>query len=317
MHLMSEIFRSPGTCKIAARCRAALGGAALAALLAVQPSAAQNQPPPAAPQPVPQAQPAPSAGAPVAIPGFWDPKRRPERPDISRITVIRFLTEVDYPPFNYAGPDGAPTGFNVDLARMICEELKVQCTVQMRRFDTLITSLAENRGDAVMASIAVTPDMRRLADFSDPYYRTPARFVTRRDAPMSDVRPERLEGKEIAVVAGTAHEAFLKSLFTEADLRSYQSNEQAREALRRGDVDLLFGDAISLAFWLNGTDSQNCCVFRGGPFVESRYFGEGIGIAVKRGNDTLRLALNWALFRLWERGRFSDLWLRYFPISPF
>jgi polar amino acid transport system substrate-binding protein len=296
--------------------RAFRGFAALAfaALLAVAPAVAQNQPPPA---PAPQAQPAPYAGAPVAIPGFWDPKRRPERPDISRITVIRFLTEVDYPPFNYAGSDGAPTGFNVDLARMICEELKVQCTVQMRRFDTLITSLAENRGDAVMASIAVTPDMRRLADFTDPYYRTPARFVTRRDAPMSDVRPERLEGKEIAVVAGTAHEAYLKSLFTEADLRSYPTSEQAREALRRGDVDLLFGDAISLAFWLNGTDSQNCCVFRGGPFVESRYFGEGIGIAVKRGNDTLRLALNWALFRLWERGRFSDLWLRYFPISPF
>ena len=132
----------------------------------------------------------------MAIPGFWDPKRRPERPDLPRITVIRFLTEVDYPPFNYAGPDGSPIGFNVDLARLICEELKVQCTVQMRRFDTLITALAENRGDAVMASIAVTPDMRRLADFSDPYYRTPARFVTRRDVVLNDVRPERLEGKE-------------------------------------------------------------------------------------------------------------------------
>jgi len=285
------------------------------ALIATTPAAAQTRPPAASPPP--QAQPAPSAGAPVAIPGFWDPKRRPERPDLSRITVIRFLTEVDYPPFNYAGPDGSPIGFNVDLARLICEELKVQCTVQMRRFDTLITALAENRGDAVMASIAVTPDMRRLADFTDPYYRTPARFVTRRDTAMNDVRPERLEGKEIAVVAGTAHEAYLKSLFTEADLRSYPSTEQAREALRRGDVDLLFDDAISLAFWLNGTDSQNCCSFRGGPFIESRYFGEGIGIAVKRGNDTLRQALNWSLFRLWEKGRFSDLWLRYFPISPF
>ena len=119
------------------------------------------------------------------------------------------------------------------------------------------------------------------------------------------------------MVAGTAHEAYLKSLFTEADLRSYPTPELAREALRRGDVDLLFGDGISLAFWLNGTDSAGCCAFRGGPFIESRYFGEGIGIAVKRGNDTLRQAFNWALFRLWERGRFSDLWLRYFPISPF
>ena len=54
-----------------------------------------------------------------------------------------------------------------------------------------------------------------------------------------------------------------------------------------------------------------------GPFIESRYFGEGIGVAVKRGNDTLRLAINWALYRIWETGRFTDLWLRYFPISPF
>jgi len=260
---------------------------------------------------------APSIANPVAIPGFWDPRRRPERPDTSRITLIRFLTEIDYPPFNFAGPDGNPAGFNVDLARMICEELKIACTVQMRRFDTLLTALTENRGDAVMASIAVTPEARRRADFSDPYYRTPARFVARREVATSEIRPELLEGKEVAVVAGTAHEAFLKALFTEADLRTYPTSELARDALRRGDVDLLFGDGISLAFWLNGTDSQNCCVFRGGPFIESRYFGEGIGIAVKRGNDTLRQGINWALFRLWEKGRFSDLWLRYFPISPF
>jgi len=307
---MPKMKRPAASFEFPARCWAALVGAASVALLTMAPAAAQQNQRPATP-------PAPAIGGSVAIPGFWDPKRRPERPDMSRITVIRFMTEVDYPPFNYAGADGNPTGFNIDLARLICEELKVQCTVQMRRFDTLLTSLAENRGDAAMASIAVTPDMRRLADFSDPYYRTPARFVTRRDSTINDVRPERLEGKEIAVVAGTAHEAFLKSLFTEADLRSYPNADLAREALRRGDVDLMFGDGISLAFWLNGTDSQNCCAFRGGPFVESRYFGEGIGIAVKRGNDTLRQALNWALFRLWERGRFSDLWLRYFPISPF
>ncbi len=67
------------------------------------------------------------------------------------------MTEVDYPPFNFAGPDGNPAGFNVDLARMICEELKVTCTVQMRRFDTLFDALNENRGDAAIASIAVSP----------------------------------------------------------------------------------------------------------------------------------------------------------------
>jgi polar amino acid transport system substrate-binding protein len=254
---------------------------------------------------------------PMTVPGFWDPRRRPERPDLTRLTIIRFLTETDYPPFDYAGPDGNPAGFNVDLARQLCEEIKVACTVQMRRFDTLVDALNRNEGDAVIASLSPTAEMRKKVDFSDPYYRTPARFVSRKDAAFAAIRPEALEGRKVAVVAGTAHEAYLKELFTEAELHPYPSQEAARTALKKGEVDLLFGDGISLAFWLNGTESAGCCAFRGGPFIEGRYFGEGIGIAVKRGNDTLRLAFNWALFRLWEKGRFSDLWLRYFPISPF
>jgi polar amino acid transport system substrate-binding protein len=251
------------------------------------------------------------------VPGFWDPKRRLDRPTLLPSTVVRFLTETDYPPFNYAGPEGNPTGFNVDLARMICEELKVACTVQSRRFDTLVDALAENRGDAVIASIAPTAETRRRADFTDPYYRSPARFVARRDSAVGEVLPERLEGKKVAVAAGSAHEAYLRTLFTDLEARPYPTVEAARQALRAGEVDLLFGDGIQLAFWLNGSDSGNCCAFRGGPFTESRYFGEGVGIAVKRGNETLRQALNWALFRLWETGQFTDLWLRYFPVSPF
>jgi polar amino acid transport system substrate-binding protein len=258
-----------------------------------------------------------NAVAAVTVPDFWDPRRRPERPDLSRLTVIRFLTETDYPPFNYVGPDGNPAGLNVDVARLICEEVKVPCTIQQRRFDTLLDAVGDNRGDAVIASIAATPETRRRVDFSDPYYRVPARFVTRKESPINDVRPEQLEGKKVAVIAGTAHEAYLKSLYTEVEVRPYPNADAAREALRRGEADLLFGDGISLAFWLNGTDSGGCCVFRGGPFLESNYFGEGVGIAVKRGNDLLRQALNWALFRLWERGKFTDLWLRYFPVSPF
>jgi polar amino acid transport system substrate-binding protein len=253
----------------------------------------------------------------VGIPGFWDPRRRPERPDLTRLNVIRFLTETDYPPFNFAGPGGGPQGFNVDLARMMCEELKAGCTIQMRRFETLLSALDENRGDAVIASIAATAETRAKADFTDAYYRTPARFVARRDSPIEDALPEKLEGKKVAVVGATAHEAYLKALFTEVDLRPYPNTEVARLALKRGDVDLLFGDAISLAFWLNGTDSENCCAFRGGPFIDSRYFGGGIGVAVKKGNDVMRQSLNWALFQVWEKGRFTDLWLRYFPISPF
>src|SRR4051794_15674183 len=289
--------------------RASLDGLWIAAALAVglPGGAAQAQT---------QARPAVGA-APQAVPGFWDPRRRPDRPDMSRLTVIRFLTETDYPPFNFTGPDGNPAGFNVDLARSLCDEIKVTCTIQMRRFETLIDAIASNRGDAIIASMAVTPQLRARVDFTDPYYRAPARFVSRRDAVMPEIRPEYLEGKKIGVIAGTSHEAYLKAMFTDAEIKSYPNDEALRLALRRSEVDFIFGDAISLAFWINGTDSGECCAFSGGPFVESRYFGEGIGIAVRKGNDLLRTSLNWALFRIWEKGRFTDLWLRYFSISPF
>ncbi|SPP99168.1 Periplasmic component of amino acid ABC-type transporter/signal transduction system [Bradyrhizobium vignae] len=269
-------------------------------------SGSATDPPQAAPQAAPQ-----------AVPGFWDPRRRPERPDLSRLTVIRFLTETDYPPFNFTGADGNPAGFNVDLARSLCEEIKVTCTVQMRRFETLVDALTSNRGDAIIASMAVSPQLRARVDFTDPYYRVPARFVSRKDAVMPEIRPEYLEGKKVGVIAGSAHEAYLKAMFTDAELHAYPGDDAMRAALRRGEVDFIFGDAISLAFWINGTDSGDCCAFSGGPFVESRFFGEGIGIAVRKGNDVLRQALNWAMFRVWEKGRYTDLWLRYFSVSPF
>ncbi len=235
-------------------------------------------------------------------------------------TALIYLMDRDgkfVSPFNFTGPDGNPAGFNVDLARQLCEEIKVTCTIQMRRFETLLDAIASNRGDAIIASLAVTPQMRARLDFTDPYYRAPARFVSRRDAVMAEVRPEYLEGKKVGAVAGSSHEAYLKAMFTDAELHSYPNDDALRLALRRGEVDFIFGDAISLAFWINGTDSGECCAFSGGPFVESRYFGEGIGIAVRKGNDLLRQALNWALFRVWEKGRYTDLWLRYFSVSPF
>ena len=202
----------------------------------------------------------------VVVPGFWDPRRRPERPDLSHLQAVRFLTDTDYPPFDYAGPDGNPAGFNVDLARLICAEIKAACTIQSRPFATLLNSLDANNGDAVVASIAATPETRKRADFSDPYYRTPARFVARSDSPIGDVLPELVAGKKIAAVAGTAHEAYLKQMFTQAEIHSYPTADAARAALKDKQVDLLFGDGIALSFWLNGTDLPVAARFAAGRF---------------------------------------------------
>ena len=141
--------------------------------------------------------------------------------------------------------------------------------------------------------------------------------MARRDVAIDDVRPEALEGKKVAVVAGTAHEAYLERCSPRPSCGPIPTPTLRALRLQRGEVDLLFGDGISLAFWLNGTDSGELLRVSRRPLLESRFFGEGVGIAVRRGNDLLRQAFNWALFRLWEKGNFTDLWLRYFPISPF
>ena len=81
-----------------------------------------------------------------------------------------FLTEDDYPPFHCALPDGTLSGFDVDLARAICEELKITCTIQARRYDTLIDALNSDQGDALMAATRIDPQTRATLDFSGPYY---------------------------------------------------------------------------------------------------------------------------------------------------
>src|SRR5436305_1860684 len=98
----------------------------------------------------------------------------------------------------------------------------------------------------------------------------PLHHAARGDGTMDNIRPEYLEGKKIGVIAGSSHDAYLRAFFTDAEIVSYANDDAVRQALRRGEVNLIFGDAISLSFWINGTDSGDCCAFTGGPFLESR-----------------------------------------------
>ena len=251
----------------------------------------------------------------VAAPSFWDPGLQRERPDLSGLRAIRFLTDDDYPPLNFALPNGTLAGFNVDIARAVCEELQVGCTIQARRWDTIVDSLLAGKGDAIVASIAATPAVRNKIDFTAPYYRTPARFAMRRESDLFNITPAALTGKSVGVIAGSAHKAFLDAFFAGAVKKTYPDAAAAREALRTGSVDALFGDGLSLAGWLNGAASNDCCVFRGGPYIESRFFGEGVGISVRKEDVDLRRALDWALARLATRGVYAELYLKHFPIG--
>jgi polar amino acid transport system substrate-binding protein len=260
------------------------------------------------------AQPAPQ-DARVFVPSFWDPHQNIAKPDLSGLKSLRFLTEDDYPPFHFALPDGTLSGFDVDLARAICGELNIACTIQARRFDTLIDALNNDQGDAIIAAIRIDPQSRAKLDFSRPYYTTPARFVSLEAMQQEPATPESLRGKTVGVQSTGAHEAYLRTFFPYTNRKAYDSQEELRTALVKGDIDTIFGDGLSFSLWLDTEAGRSCCRFRGGPYLDASFFGEGVGIAVKKGNSQLRQALDWALAALAARGTYTDLYLKYFPLG--
>ena len=255
-----------------------------------------------------------SAACADPVPSLWDPNLHLDKPDLSGLRAIRFLTADDYPPLDFLSPDGALTGFNVEIARALCEQLQVPCTIQPRRWDTLLDAMKEKSGDAMIASMRATPALRADLDFTSPYYLTPARFAARNDFPagFDDLG---LKGRKVGVVKGGAHERYLGVFFPEAERRDYADFAALRKALKAGEVDLIFADGLTLSVWLAGEDAAGCCAFRGGPYLESRYFGEGVSIAVRRDDETLRRALDYALARVAASGQYAEIFRKYFPLS--
>jgi len=247
-----------------------------------------------------------------ALPYHVDPSAREIVPNLTGVPAIRFLTTADFPPFNYRDADGQLIGFNVDLARGLCDELGVACTIQAWPWEQAARALEDNQGDALIAGLAITPENGEIFDFSSIYLALPARFVTRLgDAPGFD--PTTLADKKVAVRAGSTHAEFVRRYLPAAVLTELQTEVAALDALERGEVDAYFGDALRASFWLN--EHLTCCDFAGEPYFRPDLFGEGFAVALPAGHDAVRQAIDYGLVRLKRSGVLDEIYLRWFPVS--
>lgn len=260
---------------------------------------------------------APALSAEPEIPSFWDTKERLPKPALEELQRLRFLTTVDFPPFNYLDKSGRLSGFHVDLARRICAELGIadRCQIQALPWDELEAALAEGQGEAILAGLAVTSENRQKYAFSRPYLQFPARFAMPKATALSEPLFSRLDGKRVGVMAGSAHEKMLRAYFSNARPVTYQRDAWLHEDLRAGKLDAVFDDGMRLSFWLSGSDSAGCCRFAGGPYIAPEFLGAGLAIAVAPENAQLADAFNYALRSLQAKGTFAELYLRYFPLS--
>ena len=254
------------------------------------------------------------------IPNFWDPSERFIKPNIKETPRLRFLTTTDFPPFSFVDKDKRLTGFHVDLARAICEELEVLsvCQIQALPFAELERELIQGRGEAIIAGLAANRNTRELFDFTRPYFWLPARIVAQTSADFSEPLAETMKDQEIGVVDGTSHAAMALANFGQLRVRLFATQEAALDALSKKQITAVFGDGLALSFWLqSGQKEANCCKFIGGPYLSTDYFGNGMAIAVSKQDRQLQNALNYALRTINDKGKFAELYLRYFPIGLF
>lgn len=245
---------------------------------------------------------------------MFDPRERLQRPDLSSVPRIRFLTSVDFPPLNFIDQSGKLSGFHVDLAREICREMNVleRCQIEALPYDDLLPALESGQGDVIAAGLRVTPELRQQASLSRPFMQLPARFVTTTgQTALTD--PAMLKPGEAGVVAGTAHEAMLAAFFPGIGPRTFPSREALRAALRKGEIKAAFGDGLQLAFWLESADADRCCRFLGGPYYSRAILGDGLTLVIRKDTPLIAQAMDAALLALSRSGRLNQIYLRYFP----
>lgn len=251
------------------------------------------------------------------IPVFWDVKERISKPDLSAVPRMRFLTTTDFPPFNSIDSTGELFGFNIDLVRAICAELKIaeKCQIQALPWSELEGALARGDGEAIIAGLAVTAQTRLKYAFSRSYLRFPARFIMRADAALEEPLAAALKKKRVGVVAGTAHERLLRDDFPGLDIVPYPAQAAMLQDLREARIDAGFGDGMRLAFWLETPDAQGCCRLAGESYLAPDYLGSGLAIATSLGHPQYAAAFDAALQQISAKGVFAELYLRAFPVG--
>jgi lysine-arginine-ornithine-binding protein len=229
---------------------------------------------------------------------------------------VKIATEGAYPPFNSVDPSGKLVGFDVDIGNALCAAAKLDCEWVKQDWDGMIPGLLAKKFDAIIASMSITEERKKKVDFTGKYYNTPARFVAK-DGAKFDFTADGMKGKSIGVQRATIHENFVRDNFPGADVHVYATQDEANADMAAGRLDLLLADSVALDEGFLKTDAGKGFVFVGPPYTDKKWFGEGAGIAVRKGEDKLREAFNGAIKQILDDGTYKKIQAKYFTYDVY
>ncbi|MGY4490077.1 ABC transporter substrate-binding protein [Pseudomonas sp. TE3610] len=221
--------------------------------------------------------------------------------------------EAAYPPFASKAADGSIVGFDYDIGNALCEEMKVKCQWVEQEFDGLIPALKVRKIDAILSSMSITEDRKKSVDFTNRYYLTPARLVMKEGTTVAD-NLDGLKGKKIGVQRGSIHERFAREVLAPkgVEVVPYGSQNEIYLDVTAGRLDGTLADATLLQDGFLNTDAGKGYAFAGPAFTDVKYFGDGVGIAVRKGDKADLDKLNAAIAAIRANGKYKQIQDKYF-----
>ncbi|GHD10180.1 ABC transporter substrate-binding protein [Tianweitania populi] len=224
-------------------------------------------------------------------------------------TTIKIGTEGAYPPFNNLTASGELEGFDIDITKALCEEMKAKCEFVTQDWDGIIPALQAKRFDAIVASMSITDERKQQVDFTNPYYSNSLVFVAPKDSKFAATETS---GKTIGVQQGTIAAEFAEKTYPDADVKAYPTQVEAWADLESGRVDAVLGDFGVQYGFVKGEDGS-CCDFKGDAVSSD----DKIGIAIRKGDTALADKFNKALEAIRANGKYKEVNDKYFPFDVF
>ncbi|MDP3895247.1 MAG: transporter substrate-binding domain-containing protein [Mesorhizobium sp.] len=222
-----------------------------------------------------------------------------------------------YPPFWSADASGKWTGWEVEIIEAICGEAKLTCELTPIPWDGLIPALTTKKIDAIMNSMSITDERMKTIDFSDKYYNTPTAVIGPKGESFT-ADPAGLKGKIIGVQVSTTHSAYVKKHFTEAaEIKEYQTQDEANQDLAAGRIDATQADAIALDAFLKTEQGMACCDLKGNVAEDLEILGPGVGAGLRKEDTELKGKINAAIKAIRDNGKFAEITKNYFDFDVY
>jgi len=232
-------------------------------------------------------------------------------------TSIRIGVEGAYPPFSSVTTDGKLVGFDIDIAHALCAQIKAKCTLIQQDWDGIIPALLARKYDAIIASMSITEERKKKVAFSNKYYTTPAKFARKKGSNITISRAG-LQDKTVGVQRATTHDNFVTTEFGEGvSIKRYANQDEAYLDAMAGRLDLLLADSVAMNEGFLATEKGAGWEFVGPDYTDERYFGDGMGITIRKADTELVRLFNAAIAAIRANGVYKAINDKYFEFDVY